>query len=460
MAAAMSPTARLGAFVAACCDAELPSAVAEKSACCLLDAMGLALIGRGEHTFRAAASLAAEMSPGPKSARIWADGSWTSLPEAVAANAIGVHAHFHDDSEHMSWSHPGSLVIPAAVVAAESAGRQLTATLRAIAAGYTAMAWVGAKERVARALIERGIRTSPTIGTLGAASAASVALGLDAAQAVNAIGIASSITGGVLEPVRAGSDEWRVQNAHASRGGLLAAQLAQRGVAGAPEGLEGPKGFLRSLCGLTETPPEWNEDPAVEAILGVYVKPWATLGDNMAAARAARLVYDARVDPATISRIEVCIWQPYTEYPGTSFRGPFERTPQALASTAFATAAMLLHGDLEYEIAHEHRNDPNLLALIDLVNVSAHDEDDNLAASVEVTLADGSRIRRDASQAPRVWLYPDGQAATATFERRAARAGATPGAGHSLAQRVLAAAAGTDDLTTRQLLDEVAALRA
>lgn len=457
---AATPTMRLGAFIAARPQAALPPAVAEKSACCLLDALGLALIARDEQTFRATSALAAPAAPGPRSARIWADGTWASLPEAAAANAVGVHAHFHDDSEHMSWSHPGSLVVPAAVVTAEAADRPLAVTLRALAAGYGTMAWVGAKERVARALIDRGIRTSPTIGTLGAAAAASVALGLGAAQATSAVGIASSITGGVLEPVRAGSDEWRVQNAHAARGGLLAAQLAQAGVAGAPEGLEGPKGFLRSLCGLTELPPEWNEEPQVEAILGVYVKPWATLGDNMAAARAARLVYDAGIAPDAIRRIDVRIWHPYTEYPGTSYRGPFTRTPQALASTAFATAAMLLYGDLEYEVAHERRQDPRLLALVERVRVDAHDEDDNLAATVEVTLADGSRVKRAASEAPRAWLYPDGPAATATFERRAVRAGARAGAGERLARRVLQVAAGGDALSTRELLDEVAALRA
>ncbi|TIP51356.1 MAG: MmgE/PrpD family protein, partial [Mesorhizobium sp.] len=88
----------------------------------------------------------------------------------------------------------------------------------------------------------RGLRTSPTFGTIGAAAAGAVALGLDAAQARSAVAIAAAATGGTLEPVRSGTDEWRIQNGRAAQGGLVAALLASQGVQGAPDALSGPKG--------------------------------------------------------------------------------------------------------------------------------------------------------------------------------------------------------------------------
>ena len=100
--------------------------------------------------------------------------------------------------------------------------------------------WLGRDEVVARRLISRGFRTSPTLGTIAAAAGSAVLLGLNAQQANSAVSIAASTTGGTLEPVRAGANEWRVQNGRAAQGGLIAASLAQAGVAGAPLALDGP----------------------------------------------------------------------------------------------------------------------------------------------------------------------------------------------------------------------------
>ena len=77
-----------------------------------------------------------------------------------------------------------------------------------------------------------------------------------------------------------------MQNAQAARGGVLAAQLAARNVTGASTALEGTKGFLRSYAGISELPEGWTQPLKPEAILAIYAKPWATLGDNMAAVRS------------------------------------------------------------------------------------------------------------------------------------------------------------------------------
>jgi 2-methylcitrate dehydratase PrpD len=453
MAAETGATERLGNFVARCATGPIPREVLENAAIRLVDALGLALIARDEPTVAAMLSLVAPVREAPLVARVWMNGTPTLLSEAVTANALAVHAHFHDDSDLASWTHPGSLIVPVAVSTGEAIGASLERVLRGIVAGYGAIEWLGAKERVARGLIGRGIRTTPTLGTIAAAAAASAVLQLDRNAARNAIGIASGITGGVLEPVRGGSDEWRVQSAHAARGGLLAAQLAQRGVIGSPLGLEGPTGVARALAGLAAAPPEWGLDPRVEAIRDACAKPWATLGDNMAAAAAAKLLHDDGVDPSTIRNIAVTIWRHYTEYPGTSYRGPFERTAQALASTAFAAAAMLTYGELEYDIPFGHREDPKILRLVQLVAVAPHD-DTPYDATIELGLADGTTRRRSATESPRTLLFHDVPTATDLLERRLGRIGAPPGAGHDLAAAAFQPA-DRDMLTMKDLLDRL-----
>jgi len=448
----VNATTRLGAFVRRCATEPMPREVLEKAGMCLLDALGLAHLSRDEATAVAMRSVVLPAPPGPGTARIWADGTRTALSEAVTANAVAVHAQFHDDSDHSSWSHPGSLIVPAAASLGEAEGLPLERVLRAIVAGYVTLHWLGAGEEVARALIGRGIRTSPTLGTVGAAAAAAVGLDLDAAGARNAVAIATSITGGVLESVRCGSDEWRVQNAQAARGGLLAAQLAGRGVIGAPDGLEGPKGLMRSLAGLQETPAWWRDDPKLEAMFEIMAKPFAALGDNMPPILTAKLIHGMGIDRERIRAITVTLWRPYAEYPGTNFKGPYERTVQTLASTAFGVAAMLAYGELEYDVALHRREDPAILRLVQRTTIEPHD-DLYLDSDVSVALDDGTVIRRSASESPRGMIFQDRRSATDVFLARLERCGVGSEVGPAIVDDVFAAAEGRQTTGMHRILD-------
>lgn len=446
------PTALLGRFVSEWGRKTLPTGVADKAAMCLLDGIGLALLAESERTAAAVRAVVEPVADPARSARVWVDGARVGLADAVLANAVAVHAQFHDDSENDSWTHPGSFIIPVATALGELADAPLDTLLNGIAVGYSATTWLGAKERVARALIDRGIRTSPTLGTIGAAATAAAMLALDPVQATNAIGIASSITGGVLEPVGSGSDEWRLQVGHAARGGLLAAQLAQRGVLGSPQGLEGRKGLARALAGLETTPIEWAQAPAIEMILGVCAKPFATLGDNMSVVIAAKLLHDSGIDPRRIRKVTVKFWRHYAEYPGTAFRGPFERVVQALASTTFSAAAMLVYGELEYDKPQDHRQDPAILRLVPLVEIVPDDDGGPYDADVTVELDDGTRATRSASEASRAQLFHDRPTATELIERRMGASGRRPGTGTTLAQAVFATVDGKAAMATREFL--------
>ncbi|CAH1663426.1 MmgE/PrpD family protein [Chelatococcus asaccharovorans] len=451
----MNATQRLGAFLARHADSALAPPVASKAAICLIDALGLAIVARDEPTAAAARALATPVGEGAGTARIWADGSRAALAEAVLANGVAVHAHFQDDTEHESWSHPGSLVPPVSIALGEALGQSLADVLRATVAGYATMKWLGAGEIVARALIGRGIRTSPTLGTIGAAAAAAVALRLDAAKAASAVAIAANTTGGTLEPVRCGSDEWRVQNGRAAQGGLTAARLAAQGVVGAPDALEGAKGFLRALAGLTETPPHWARDPDPAMMAEVNAKPFATLGDNMAAVIAARVVHRDGIDLAQARRITVRIWRPYSEYPGTSFKGPFERTVQTQASTAFAVAAMLVYGELDYAMGVNNRRDPRILALIETITVVPDDEGGPMDATVAVELADGRVHQRSAADSTETLIFQDEPRATDVFEQRLVGAGRPAGLGQALAADIFASVRDGGGMPIRTVIDRL-----
>lgn len=453
--ATTNATMRLGTYVSETAAGELTPDVAVKAAMCLIDSLGLALVARDELTAVAARATTTPVSSGPRTARLWADGRHAPLSEAVLANGIAVHAHFQDDTDHNSWTHPGSLISPVAVSLGEALDAPLRAVLTALTVGYSTLKWLGAGETVARGLIGRGLRTSPTFGTIGAAAAGAGLLGLDPAKATHAVAIAACTSGGTLEPVRCGSDEWRVQNGRAAHGGLVAAELAARGVQGALDALEGPKGLLRSLAGLDRTPDEWLGVPDPETMIGIMAKPFATLGDNMSAVMAAWLLHRDGVDLSRAKRLTVTIWRPYTEYPGTSFNGPFERIVQTQASTAFAVAAMLRYGRLGYDMGIGHRQDPQIMALVEKTTVLPDDIGTHLDATVEVEMDDGALHRRTAREAPSSMVFQDEARATEVFEERLVGAGHPAGKASQLAAEIFASARSGGPMPIRTVLDRI-----
>ena len=413
--------------------------VREKALICLIDTLGLSMSAKTELTTQAALQLSYPLGENaPGAATAWATGGRLSASEAAFANGVAAHAHFQDDTDHESWTHPGSIVPPAIVALGERQGASLETVLRALIAGYSVINWLGRDEVVARKLIARGFRTSPTLGTIAAAAGSAALLGLDARHAGSAVSIAASTTGGTLEPVRAGATEWRVQNGRAAQGGLIAACLAEAGVVGAPLALDGPKGFLATVAGLDKTPDVWAMPPDPNIMRTIQAKPYATLGDNMAAAMAAQKLYMNGLDTSQIASIEVTLWEPFTNYPGTNYKGPYERMVQTQASTAFAISAMLTQGDITYEMGNTLREDPLVLDLVAKTTVIPDAVNGPLDSQVTLTMKDGSKRSAHSTEMPRDLLFQTRTRALQVFEGRMVRLGAKAGAAHTLGDKLFA----------------------
>ena len=215
--------------------------------CACSTASAWQLLAENERTAAAVRAVVQPISDQSRSARVWVDGARVGLADAVLANAVAVHAQFHDDSENDSWTHPGSFIIPVATALGELADAPLSTMLNGIAVGYSATTWLGAKERIARALIDRGIRTSLTLGTIGAAAtAARCSRSIRCSRPMRSVSLRASraacssrsaavpTSGACRSAMRPGADCWR-------------RSLAQRGVLGSPQGLRAER-VWRARC--------------------------------------------------------------------------------------------------------------------------------------------------------------------------------------------------------------------
>ena len=239
----MSPPASTQALarrVAALAFDDLPRHVVEHAKACLLDWIGSAVCGSASPT--AAITLRAVR-------RISGQGAATLVGRTPGASAFAaalyngaVAAVDEIDDVHQDASlHPGIVVVPAALAAAEechASGRRL---LTALVAGYDVAT------RVARAA---GLshyahwHTTGTCGTFGAAAAAGSVLGLGPSAMTMALGLAGTQAAGLWESLNGEATMAKhLHGGKAASSGVLAAFLARDGFRGSPSILEGRQGL-------------------------------------------------------------------------------------------------------------------------------------------------------------------------------------------------------------------------
>ncbi len=165
--------------------ADLPAPVQRRLALLLLDLAAVSEAGRGAPAALIAADHASEAHGGDAATSLL-DGRRLSLPGAAWANGVLANVLDFDDGHRITKGHPGAMVIPAALAAAESVGASATEFLEAVLVGYEVAIRAGIllHER------EEQYHASAAWGSLGVAAATGRLLGLDARRLRHAIGIA------------------------------------------------------------------------------------------------------------------------------------------------------------------------------------------------------------------------------------------------------------------------------
>ncbi|VWD08320.1 MmgE/PrpD family protein [Burkholderia contaminans] len=242
----------LGRFAAAVRTDGLDRTLRVEAAARVLDLVGNSLIAHDEPVAQSVLQVARRWAGNGPATVI---GAPDRLPAASAAlvNGTLAHAMDFDDSHMLSVLHPSASVIPAALAAAQASGASGTALLDAITVGTEICIRLGVaayNPQIGNSVFfERGQHATSICGTVGAAAAAALLFGLDAAQIAAALGIAASMGAGLLEANRTGGSVKRIHCGWAAHAGVSAAELAGAGVTAPPTALEGRFGFFRAWCG-------------------------------------------------------------------------------------------------------------------------------------------------------------------------------------------------------------------
>ncbi|MBL25248.1 MAG: 2-methylcitrate dehydratase [Rhodospirillaceae bacterium] len=200
----------------------------------LLDSLGCGIFGSRQEWCRLATMVAAENSPGGP-CTIWGTDKKVGPIDAAMVNGTAIHGFEIDDLHVESMLHPGAVILPGVIALAQARNLSGKDILRGLVAGYE----VGIRTAICSSIEHKlkGFHMTATNGTIGAAAAAAATLGLDVEQTNDAIGISVSFASG-LYSARKGAMTKRLHAGLASRSGVLAGLLAEKGFTGAKDGLE------------------------------------------------------------------------------------------------------------------------------------------------------------------------------------------------------------------------------
>ena len=208
-----------------------------------------------------ATAYAGSATPVGKKLIAWAKNTPLDNKRQALLMAALTHITETDDLHRASVTHPGCVVIPAALSLGEQTGASAEKILRAILHGFEAMCRIGAAVGPGHYKIWHN---TATCGPYGSAMAAATLLDLDLEATVNALGNAGTQSSGFWQFIETGAMSKHLHAGRACESGLLAAELAAFGFTGSPEILEGEKGMFAGMC----------IDPIPRAILAAPDDDW------------------------------------------------------------------------------------------------------------------------------------------------------------------------------------------
>ncbi|HEY2186452.1 MAG TPA: MmgE/PrpD family protein [Xanthobacteraceae bacterium] len=408
----MTPLETLAAWASALRPADIPAEQHGLARLRLLDTLGLIAAASAEPVCRSTLQWAESYSGGG-SATIIVAGRRASLAIAALVHGTLAHARDFDDTFPASVVHPGSVVVPAALGVGEQTGAGFPELTAAIVLGYEIAARLG--QVAGRGFHVRGFHATGIVGPIAAAATAAHLLKLDAAATADALGLATSMSGGLMAFLADGAWSKWLHTGWSAHGGIIAAELARAAFRGPHHGLDHAFGLFGAFLGDDPT----RDYGSLTQDLGMHWRGAAALPKLypcahvihpfIDAALALRSKGEAKVDQIRSIRCTVAPWAyPIVCAPREAKLAP--RTDlDAIASLPFMLAAALCDGAINLDTLR-----PAALRRDDVLQLAARIEcdtaeslgagfdgviriirpDGEIVQPVALAAADADRVRR------------------------------------------------------------------
>ncbi|MDR1826830.1 MAG: MmgE/PrpD family protein [Methylobacteriaceae bacterium] len=358
------------AFAAGLAYSRIPAEVRDKVKLLVLDWLGCALRGAMSSNAAPARAFLTTMGGAPQAHAV-GEPELSNVVNVAFFNGYVGHILEMDDVDRESISHPGTVVIPAALALSEWLGKNGEDLITAIVAGYEVMLRIGAAVTPAHYEIWH---TTGTAGVFGSTAAAGRLLDLPETRLNWAMGSAGSMAAGLWQFLHDGAMSKYLHTGKAAANGVLAAYLAARDFTGASRILEGTQGFFAGYARQSVDESLFEDFGQRFRTLTVSVKPYPCCRHTHSAIDAANALR-ARGSGAGMTRIVLHTYRTALDIAG--LRNP-KTTREAKFSLAWCVAATLLKGlPTEGHFSREALGNADIRRLIDKIEVM---EDPDLSA--------------------------------------------------------------------------------
>src|SRR5947199_8927411 len=232
--------------IAALSPERLLPAVKQKCEDLLIDVVGLCVTARNQDYVKAA------IAGWDDEGQCTAIGHVRPMSAAGAAfiNGTAAHGEDFDDTFEGGPVHAGAGIVPAVLAACERHHPDGRMALVGIAVGTEVLCRLSLV--VPKAVHKAGFHPTAILGAMGAAAGVGAALGLNARQIVDALGVAGSMAGGIIEYLAEGAWTKRLHAGWAAQSGIRAALLARGGFVGPRTVFEGVHGLFHGFAHTTK----------------------------------------------------------------------------------------------------------------------------------------------------------------------------------------------------------------
>ncbi len=311
-------------------------------------------------------------------------------PARLAAfmNSLYGHGAELDDGNKKAAGHAGVHLIPAVFALADKLGSSNEDVLLALATGYEAYIRISSAGQPG--LVARGFHSTGMAGTLACAAACARLYHLDAQGIEDAIALATTMTGGLLSYGDSRPAIKPLNPGKAAENGVFAAMLANEGVQGPTEALEGQNGWFHAVT--DEVHEEFLKGSDHLLLHECYFKLYPSCRHTHCGIDAALALHE-RVIAEEIKKVNVYIYPNAIKLAGIKIPKDQDETK---FSIQYTLACALLNGAYGIADMDPPRLTPDVLALIEKTELisdpSMEDRTKGIRGTrVEIELKDGTR---------------------------------------------------------------------
>lgn len=323
----------------------------------------------------------------------------TSPAMAALANGAMAHALDFEDTHDATLVHPSASSVPAALAVGERLSASGSELIAAVCAGSEVACRIGAS--FVGSPQDGHFFLLPLVNAFGATAAAGRMLGLNAEQMEHAFGLAmSQVVGSAAVLTEPGSSFREIRDGFNAKAGVLAAQLASRGVRSFRSPLEAEHGYYAMFQGGRFDPSAFEGLGDRFEVANVSYKPWpACRGTHVFIEAALDLSRRHSLQASDIESIVVDVSPFFTSLcEPESIRKKPKTATEAKFSIPFALAVTLVEGNVDLaSFDAEKRGDAAILALAGRVRHRSNDapQDQSTRGGLTLETKDGRQFHAE-----------------------------------------------------------------